>query len=152
MATSKQTHAIQLICSPSRPTDMLWPNAPPSVDSTVATSPSTSCCGSPETTMRTPSTTSGTVDMQSREPVQFPTPSTNTSGSNLDTTGGGLSSSGGREHKRGRPRSETLTNLMLEGSTSPSAIKCKYCYRVFPREKSLAAHLRTHTGEECMVV
>jgi hypothetical protein len=40
-----------------------------------------------------------------------------------------------------------LTTLMLQGSTSPSAIKCKFCNRVFPRDKSLSAHLRTHTGE-----
>lgn len=51
-----------------------------------------------------------------------------------------------RENRRGRPRSEALTTLMFEGSTSPSAIKCTYCNRVFPREKSLQAHLRTHTG------
>lgn len=51
-----------------------------------------------------------------------------------------------RENRRGRPRSEALTTLMIEGSTSPSAIKCSYCNRVFPREKSLQAHLRTHTG------
>ncbi|XP_050095581.1 uncharacterized protein LOC126577749 [Anopheles aquasalis] len=62
------------------------------------------------------------------------------------------SSSGGgsaekSENKRGRPRSEALTTLMVEGSISPSAIKCRYCNRVFPREKSLQAHLRTHTGE-----
>jgi hypothetical protein len=49
-------------------------------------------------------------------------------------------------HKRGRPRSEALTNLMIEGTSSPSGIKCKVCFRVFPREKSLAAHTRTHTG------
>lgn len=48
--------------------------------------------------------------------------------------------------KRGRPKSELLTTLMLQGSTSPSTIKCKYCNRVFPRDKSLSAHLRTHTG------
>jgi hypothetical protein len=48
--------------------------------------------------------------------------------------------------KRGRPRSEALTSLMMQGSTSPSAIKCKFCNRVFPRDKSLQAHLRTHTG------
>lgn len=51
-----------------------------------------------------------------------------------------------QENRRGRPRSEALTTLMMEGSTSPSAIKCKFCHRVFPREKSLQAHLRTHTG------
>lgn len=52
-----------------------------------------------------------------------------------------------RENRRGRPRSESLTILMYEGSTSPSAIKCRYCNRVFPREKSLQAHLRIHTGK-----
>lgn len=52
-----------------------------------------------------------------------------------------------RENRRGRPRSEALTTLMIEGSTSPSSIKCRYCNRVFPREKSLQAHLRTHTGQ-----
>lgn len=51
------------------------------------------------------------------------------------------------ELKRGRPRADAITNLMMEGTTSPSSIKCRYCNRVFPREKSLQAHLRTHTGE-----
>ncbi|KDR13961.1 hypothetical protein L798_11919, partial [Zootermopsis nevadensis] len=51
------------------------------------------------------------------------------------------------ESKRGRPRADAITNLIVEGSTSPSAIKCRFCNRVFPREKSLQAHLRTHTGE-----
>ncbi|KAJ1530397.1 hypothetical protein ONE63_005305 [Megalurothrips usitatus] len=51
------------------------------------------------------------------------------------------------ELKRGRPRADAITNLMKEGTTSPSSIKCRYCNRVFPREKSLQAHLRTHTGE-----
>lgn len=50
------------------------------------------------------------------------------------------------ETRRGRPRAEILNTLILEGSTSPSSIKCTYCHRVFPREKSLQAHLRTHTG------
>lgn len=52
----------------------------------------------------------------------------------------------GSASKRGRPKSEVLTALMQQGSTSPSAIKCKFCNRVFPRDKSLSAHLRTHTG------
>ncbi|XP_055623653.1 zinc finger protein 1-like [Toxorhynchites rutilus septentrionalis] len=59
----------------------------------------------------------------------------------------GSNSADKMENKRGRPRSEALNTLMVEGSISPSAIKCRYCHRVFPREKSLQAHLRTHTGE-----
>jgi len=55
-------------------------------------------------------------------------------------------SAGRSELKRGRPRADAITSLMIEGTTSPSAIKCGYCNRVFPREKSLQAHLRTHTG------
>lgn len=50
------------------------------------------------------------------------------------------------ETRRGRPRAEFLNALIQEGATSPSSIKCTYCNRVFPREKSLQAHLRTHTG------
>lgn len=61
--------------------------------------------------------------------------------------GGSGTSQDARENRRGRPRSEALTTLMIEGSTSPSAIKCGFCNRVFPREKSLQAHLRTHTGD-----
>lgn len=48
--------------------------------------------------------------------------------------------------KRGRPKSETLTNLITEGKDSQSNIKCKYCSRVFPRDKSLNAHERIHLG------
>lgn len=54
-------------------------------------------------------------------------------------------------HRRGRPRADALTNLMMQGSTSPSSIKCTFCNRVFPREKSLQAHLRTHTGKLSLV-
>ncbi|XP_064477056.1 zinc finger protein 367-like [Ornithodoros turicata] len=50
--------------------------------------------------------------------------------------------------RRGRPRLDEITSLILEGSSSPSAIKCNVCNRVFPREKSLQAHVRTHTGEK----
>lgn len=61
----------------------------------------------------------------------------------------GRSSAGNgcESHRRGRPRADAITNLMQQGSTSPSSIKCSYCSRVFPREKSLQAHLRTHTGK-----
>lgn len=51
------------------------------------------------------------------------------------------------ENKRGRPKAAVISNLMIEGSNSVSDIKCKFCCRVFPREKSLQAHLRTHTGK-----
>ncbi|XP_033127338.1 zinc finger protein 367-like [Anneissia japonica] len=57
-------------------------------------------------------------------------------------------SDGSRTPKaRGRPKAESIPSLQLEGSFSPSSIRCKICHRVFPREKSLQAHLRTHTGE-----
>ncbi|XP_071442659.1 zinc finger protein 367-like [Hetaerina americana] len=52
-----------------------------------------------------------------------------------------------QESRRGRPRADAINTLIQEGSTSPSAIKCRFCNRVFPRDKSLQAHLRTHTGE-----
>ena len=50
--------------------------------------------------------------------------------------------------KRGRPRAEVITNLIIEGSSSHSSIRCDICNRVFPREKSLQAHKRIHTGEK----
>lgn len=50
------------------------------------------------------------------------------------------------ENKRGRPKAAVIGSLIREGSNSVSDIKCKFCSRVFPREKSLQAHLRTHTG------
>ncbi|XP_062310917.1 zinc finger protein 367 [Osmerus eperlanus] len=49
--------------------------------------------------------------------------------------------------RRGRPRAETVRELINEGETSSSRIRCSICHRVFPREKSLQAHKRTHTGE-----
>ena len=49
--------------------------------------------------------------------------------------------------RRGRPRSDCISNLMVEGATSPNGIKCRICHRVFPRDKSLQAHMRTHTGK-----
>lgn len=50
--------------------------------------------------------------------------------------------------KRGRPRAELINNLIIEGSSSHSSIRCDICNRVFPREKSLQAHKRIHTGEK----
>ncbi|XP_074022820.1 zinc finger protein 367 [Numenius arquata] len=59
---------------------------------------------------------------------------------------------GGHRHlkdrlRRGRPRADTVPELINEGVHSSSSIRCNICYRVFPREKSLQAHKRTHTGE-----
>ena len=45
--------------------------------------------------------------------------------------------------KRGRPRADHISHLILEGTSSPSGIKCKVCNRVFPREKSLQVRLNT---------
>ncbi|XP_022107674.1 zinc finger protein 367-like [Acanthaster planci] len=56
-------------------------------------------------------------------------------------------SSGPIPSPRGRPRAEVIPELQKEGSTSGHGIRCKICQRVFPREKSLQAHIRTHTGE-----
>lgn len=52
------------------------------------------------------------------------------------------------ELKRGRPRAEQINHLIVAGSSSHSSIRCDICQRVFPREKSLAAHKRIHTGEK----
>ncbi|XP_043569477.1 zinc finger protein 367 isoform X2 [Chiloscyllium plagiosum] len=48
--------------------------------------------------------------------------------------------------RRGRPRAELIRDLINEGEHSSSRIRCNICNRVFPREKSLQAHKRTHTG------
>ncbi|KAJ8305291.1 hypothetical protein KUTeg_015836 [Tegillarca granosa] len=47
--------------------------------------------------------------------------------------------------RRGRPRSDAITSLIFKGAVSISSIRCNVCNRVFPREKSLQAHMRTHT-------
>ncbi|BET02235.1 ZnF_C2H2 [Nesidiocoris tenuis] len=51
------------------------------------------------------------------------------------------------EIRRGRPKAAMITYLMTEGATSQSGIRCEVCSRVFPRDKSLQAHRRVHTGE-----
>ncbi|XP_025909198.1 zinc finger protein 367 [Nothoprocta perdicaria] len=61
-----------------------------------------------------------------------------------DSSGGGHMKDGIR---RGRPRADTVRDLINEGEHSSSRIRCNICNRVFPREKSLQAHKRTHTGE-----
>jgi len=50
--------------------------------------------------------------------------------------------------KRGRPRANQINSLIVRGNAMvESAIRCQMCSRVFPRDKSLQAHMRTHTGE-----
>ncbi|CAH1394942.1 unnamed protein product [Nezara viridula] len=51
------------------------------------------------------------------------------------------------ESRRGRPKAAMISNLILEGSISKNGIRCDICSRVFPRDKSLQAHRRVHTGE-----
>ncbi|KAM8983603.1 zinc finger protein 367 [Ara ararauna] len=70
-----------------------------------------------------------------------------------DEPGGSPGGGGGRHRhlkdglRRGRPRADTVRDLISEGEHSSSRIRCNICNRVFPREKSLQAHKRTHTGE-----
>ncbi|CAM5146282.1 unnamed protein product [Natator depressus] len=69
-----------------------------------------------------------------------------------DEEAGSPDSGGGGSHlkdgiRRGRPRADTVRDLISEGEHSSSRIRCNICNRVFPREKSLQAHKRTHTGE-----
>lgn len=47
--------------------------------------------------------------------------------------------------KRGRPRADHISQLVLEGTSSPSGIKCRVCNRVFPREKSLQVSLNSYS-------
>jgi hypothetical protein len=70
------------------------------------------------------------------------------SGSNSRCSSGAGSPDCDGDKRRGRPRSDVVRTLIIQGSASPSSIKCTFCTRVFPREKSLQAHLRTHTGEK----
>lgn len=56
------------------------------------------------------------------------------------------SGSGDDQVKRGRPAANAIHTLMIQGSVAESSIRCQFCNRVFPREKSLQAHMRTHTG------
>ena len=56
---------------------------------------------------------------------------------------------GDEQVKRGRPAANAIQALISQGSVAESSIRCQYCSRVFPREKSLQAHMRTHTGFYC---
>ncbi|XP_058834469.1 zinc finger protein GLI4-like [Topomyia yanbarensis] len=103
--------------------------------------------GWPPETLTSPASTCSSPEALFAKTVTGTPTTTSGSGNNGWKQQLGSSSAEKSENKRGRPRSEALTTLMVEGSVSPSAIKCRYCNRVFPREKSLQAHLRTHTGE-----
>ena len=53
--------------------------------------------------------------------------------------------------RRGRPRQDSISTLVIQGAQTDHAIRCNICKRVFPREKSLQAHRRTHTGKKICV-
>lgn len=47
----------------------------------------------------------------------------------------------------GRPKKSDVEILQAQGESSTSQMKCLVCKRVFPRLKSLEAHMRIHTGK-----
>ena len=59
---------------------------------------------------------------------------------------GEIGSERDEQTKRGRPPANAIQTLISQGSATDSSIRCRFCSRVFPREKSLQAHMRTHTG------
>lgn len=61
----------------------------------------------------------------------------------------GKQKTNGRPHRMriGRPRKSQVVMLQSVGACSSSEMKCLVCNRVFPRVKSLEAHMRIHTGE-----
>lgn len=54
--------------------------------------------------------------------------------------------------RRGRPKASTILQLIQEGNRGDAGIPCSICGRGFPRNKSLKAHLRTHTGKVCFII
>lgn len=54
--------------------------------------------------------------------------------------------SGKNKNRVGRPKKSDVEQLQAEGEVSTSEMKCLVCKRVFPRIKSLEAHMRIHTG------
>ena len=54
--------------------------------------------------------------------------------------------------KRGRPRADSISDLIQTASASKCPFRCTVCGRVFPRDKSLQAHMRTHTGMSDLLI
>lgn len=56
--------------------------------------------------------------------------------------------------KRGRPKASEIPILIREADEEGGTMRCPYlgCRRKFPRNKSLKAHLRTHTGKVCFII
>lgn len=50
------------------------------------------------------------------------------------------------KNRIGRPKKSDILSLQREGEQSESYLKCLVCKRIFPRIKSLEAHMRIHTG------
>jgi len=77
----------------------------------------------------------GVIPYSPESPLPYSPLSSNESGSERDD-----------QIKRGRPPANAIQTLISQGSVVESSIRCQFCNRVFPREKSLQAHMRTHTG------
>lgn len=73
-------------------------------------------------------------------------PSSSTANS-PSTSGGPSTDRQPGKNKVGRPRKSDVQILQAEGEVSDSEMKCLVCKRVFPRIKSLEAHMRIHTGK-----
>ncbi|KAK3090262.1 hypothetical protein FSP39_010495 [Pinctada imbricata] len=80
-------------------------------------------------------------------PYTSPSPTSFGRGSPEGDSGDGDSEYEDPNLRRGRPRADVVNSLIFKGTMSGSSIRCEVCNRVFPREKSLQAHMRTHTGE-----
>ncbi|XP_068523141.1 zinc finger protein 367 [Anas acuta] len=99
-----------------------------------------------DTTACSSSASSSSSSTAAAEPAQQPRGGDEEEAGSTDGGGGGHRHLKDRS-RRGRPRADTVRDLISEGEHSSSRIRCNVCNRVFPREKSLQAHKRTHTGE-----
>ena len=119
------------------------PHLPATPESQVLSSPiatnfssptPSSYWGTPAGPTLWPPVTSAYVQ-QRQQPLNNSTVQSNSNilDSNADARNRALQDSG----KRGRPRADHISHLILEGTNSPSGIRCRVCSRIFPREKSL---------------